>query len=110
MTFADFIRYLFSPLDQERNHAIWWLLGSEEGAEMFRGISDMVENEGGRLVLDPESTYPMRYLEENLPVPLTQGSSKSCPSGPPHPSYFETDVDWEINDSDLPPCCWRKGQ
>jgi hypothetical protein len=49
----------------------------------------MVENEGGRLVLDPESTYPMRYLEENLPVPLTQGSSKSCPSGSPRPSTLK---------------------
>jgi hypothetical protein len=58
----------------------------------------MVANEAGTLIFDRLGRYPQQYIEANLPIPLTEGSLVSNPTGQPSAIYYKGDLDWnELN-------------
>ena len=99
--FVTFLKYVLSDEPDDRKFGVWFITQLMEAVSMLDEGDDMMTC-NGITQLDPESTWPQRYIANaGGPVPLPAGASKIHYTGLESENYFIEEDDRDLEDRDF---------
>jgi hypothetical protein len=99
--FVAFLKYVLSDEPEDMEFGVWFITQLMESVNMLDEGDDMATY-NGITQLDPESTWPQRYIAVAGPVPLPAGASKIQYTGLESENSSKEEDDRDLEDRDFP--------